>query len=75
MVDYFDLPGSMSYEDVCEECECMSEEKAIEWLAELAAHVYKCPDKCDEWATTTYNDFEEIWNEQAYDASLGGYDS
>lgn len=49
-MDYFDLPNSLTFEEVAHECIGLSEEQTIDYLAELASTIWDCPDKCDKWA-------------------------
>jgi len=58
MIDYFDTPGAMTFDEVMDEVSVMKEQEALEYLAELASSVYSCPDKCDEWAVKTLDDID-----------------
>lgn len=62
-IDYFDMPGSLTWQEVMDTIDCWSEEEQLEYLAELASHVFKCPDKCDEWAVWTLNEMAQSWAE------------
>ena len=63
MIDYYDLPDSLTFEELADDCEVMSEEEAVDYLSELASAVWPCPDKCDSWACEQYNIMVEMWNQ------------
>jgi len=75
MIDYFDTPGSMSWTEVMDTIDGWDQEEQLDFLAELAAHVFKCPDKCDEWAVTTLNEMEQGWAEEQEERRFHDYHS
>lgn len=65
---HLDNSYSPSQKEILENCRTTykeeGEDSVLDYLSQVASYDFSCPDKCDEWACETYEEYkEEIENE------------